>query len=117
MKITARALATARTQETEPDSLLVGHLREVEYWDASLEDHTHYRWDFAYLDPASGGLWQYGVDQAVVETISPASFEERVRAPARAMIARMLRRKCGIRAALANQVPFSAPRTGRTRYV
>jgi hypothetical protein len=117
VKIPARIVARLATRKAQPDELLAGQLRESQQYQIYDPEGVHYRWDFAYKDPASGKLWQYGCDALVTEPMSDEEFKERIFKPARARIASMLRSKCGIPAALAHQVWLPTARCMKVRYV
>lgn len=74
------------------------------------------RYDFAYRDPASGWIMQVGAD--VVTTHDDPDERDRCQVePARAVIERLLKRKCGVKLAIANQIHLKLPVYGVGRYV
>ena len=87
-----------------------GAVREMQHY--SIDDPYAWRWDFAWQDPASGHVTQYGVDARAEPDMPEADFAERVRGPAIACLEREVHRKCGMDYAVANQYPLSLPRTG-----
>lgn len=100
------------TEKKQPRDL---RLRECRQWSYDLDEYQHVRYDFAYVDPCNGKTWQYSVD-VMVKDGEPID-EERVVEPARARLAQILRRKCGLDRAYENQIQLQLPRTVPGRYV
>lgn len=104
---------------TPPKPFPEGTLRECEQWSPDLEEYMTVRWDFAFKDPASGRWQQYSTcamyNPKIVKTHE--AFNEMVRAPAVACLARMIHRKCGMDQAVAHQALLDLPRHVKGRYV
>lgn len=120
-RVNARRLhgmIVARTAEIrrEETALLRGHVRECKQWDV-YTGVDHWRWDFAFTDPASGRVRQYSVIGTSVPSFNDEQFAEQVRAPSIACLARSLHQQCGIRKALANEHSLRLPRSMLARYV
>lgn len=106
----------ATTEKHRPSDL---RLREVAQWSPDNDPYFYIRWDFAWKDPASGWVYQYGVDAYVDET-TLADLERRnfLADTAKATIGATLRRKCGLDRAIANRIFLELPRTAKhARYV
>jgi hypothetical protein len=102
-------------QKRGPRELLRGKIRESMQW--SLDDHNTVRYDFAFRDPASGRVTQYGCDAHFRYEMSEDQHREMVFEPCLARIAMMIQMKCGIARAIENQIPLSLPRDVRARYI
>lgn len=74
------------------------------------------RYDFAYRDPASGWPQQISVD-VLIDADDLTQRDERIVPPARASIERVLKRKCGIKLAISNQIHLKLPVHRAARYV
>jgi hypothetical protein len=90
-------------------------LRETIQWDPNTEGF-YVRYDFAYIDPASHWQLQYCID-SVSMSKDPATLDEQLVPVARAAIVRMLKRKCGVKRAIENQIHLELPRGAPSRYV
>lgn len=88
-------------------------LREVEQFNLD-SDWLLIRYDFAYVDPCHGRTVQITVESTVRDR---DELDERSVPVARATVARMLERKCGIKVALDNIVTLPLPRWVPGRYV
>lgn len=80
------------------------------------DDWFPVRYDFAYRDPASGWMIQYIVEVIVTQN-DLAYRDERAVPPAKATIATYLKRKCGLKLAIENQIPLVLPTGVNARYV
>lgn len=90
-------------------------LRETAQWNPYSDD-VWIRYDFAYTDPASRRGVQIGVD-TLTKSYDITELDERIVPMARATIVRMLKRKCGVKLAVENEIHLALPPIANTRYV
>lgn len=94
-----------------------GVVRETRQWSPGFDDTVLIRYDFAFVDPASGARAQLCSECYIRKDMTEAEVNEMVLGPALAVLERMIHRKCGMDQALAHYIPLDLPRTVPARYV